>query len=150
MSVLLAWPIKKPESNFNMEVFLFHIWLCYWKGNAFYGNWCVEKKKHLNGSTVYKYMKPKILFPVLHRLVSWAHHLFSSNGICLNFLFPPTCKGHWARRGKFLSSSAVLKRSKASRVLFGEILRGRLFLSVGFGQTVCLLQVGGLNDLQTV
>ena len=67
---------------------------------------------------VHTYMKPSS--PVLDRLVSGVQHLFTSNGICvLISLSLPTCKRHWARGVKFLSSSAVLKRSKPSWALFG-------------------------------
>lgn len=72
---------------------------------------------------VHKYMKPKFPSPVLNRLVSGVQHLFSSNGICVLISISfPTCKGHWARGVKFLSSSAVLKGSKPSWALFGEIV----------------------------
>lgn len=76
---------------------------------------------------VHKYMKPKFPAPVLGRLVSGVQHLFTSNGICvLISLSLPTCKEHWAKGVKFLSNSAVLKRSKPSWALFGEIVRVRL------------------------
>lgn len=42
-----------------------------------------KKERSMNGSTMHKYMKPQIPFPVFDRLVSWAQHLFTRNGICV-------------------------------------------------------------------
>lgn len=98
----------------------------------------------------HKYVKPKMPFPLLERLVSWVQHLFTSNGICLliSLLLPPAHD-----TGPEEENSCPAQQFEGKESLLGtvwEIVRGRLLCSMEFGQTVYLLQVGGLNGLQTV
>lgn len=77
------------------------------KGMLFMGTDVLEKKERdLNGNrrTALKYTKPKIPFPVLDRLDSWAQHLFTSNGICvlISLSLPPASDAEPAEQNSCL------------------------------------------------
>lgn len=84
MNVFLVWPINKIWKEFQRGSLLSSPLIMLLEREWFLWELVVEKKERdLNGSTMHKYMKPKIPFPVFDRLVSWVQHSFTCNGICV-------------------------------------------------------------------